>query len=88
MKCMRISSQLACALEPMALRVEVEADLGIALLPRPMRALLPTTLALLRPWCLPAENSSLEVWYEFRADSKTNSVPQFSKMADNTFDSK
>ena len=61
MKCMRMSSQLACALEPMALRVDVEADLGIALLPSPIRSLLHTTLALLRPWCLPAKTVGMKL---------------------------
>ena len=76
MKCMRMSSQLACALEPTALRVDVEADLGILLLPSPMRSLLRTTLALLRPWCLPADSSSLELWdYFMLRVNLTTSVP-------------
>lgn len=76
-----MSSQLACALEPMALRVDVEADLGIALLPSPMRSLLRTTLALLRPWCLPAADSSPEIWCRFWADNEVDTVSQICKMA-------
>lgn len=78
-----MSSQLACALEPMALRVDVEADLGIALLPSPMRCLLRTTLALLKPWCLPAENISLEVENWLCADGEFDNESQLHKMAVN-----
>lgn len=58
---MRMSSQLACALEPTALRVVVEADLGIALLLSPMRSRLCITPALLSPWCLPAKSSTFSL---------------------------
>lgn len=43
----------------MALRVDVEADLGMALLRSPMRCLLRTTLAFVIPWCLPARTRAV-----------------------------